>query len=204
MCAGYGLDLDFEAYREVYGLDFIKDLPVKTIIRPTDTASIIVLGDQEKLELRLAKWGFAQPPHCQSKLTLWNARDDRLLSAPTWRESFRSRRCIVPATAFFEHSGSKGQKTRHSFTPSHARAFSFAGLWQDDRFTIITTTPNATVAEYHDRMPVILKPQDVEVWLEPGAEVGELLWLCKPYLANRMRISKDFKPVANIRNSIPL
>jgi putative SOS response-associated peptidase YedK len=189
MCAGYGLELDVEAYREVYGLDFIKDLPLKTIIRPTDTASIIVLGDHEKLELRLSKWGFNQPANCKSKLTLWNARDDRLLSAPTWRESFRSRRCIVPATAFFEHSGPKGQKTRHAFSPSHARVFSFAGLWQDDRFTIITTTPNATVADYHDRMPVILKPRDVGVWLEPGAEVGELMWLCKPYLANRMAVT---------------
>jgi putative SOS response-associated peptidase YedK len=188
MCAGYGLELDFDAYREVFGLDFIKDLPLKTIIRPTDTASILVLGGQEKLELRLAKWGFAQPANCKSKLTLFNARDDRLLSAPTWRESFRSRRCIVPATAFFEHSGPKGKKTRHAFSPSHARVFNFAGLWQDDRFTIITTTPNATVANYHDRMPVILKPRDVEVWLEPDAELGELLWLCKPFISARISI----------------
>ena len=171
--------------RDIYGLEYIPDLP-DTMFRPTDTAPIIVKAD--KLEVRLAVWGFPQPKDTKPKLSLFNARDDRLLTAPMWREAFRVRRCVVPASEFHEFSGVKGAKTRHAFTPSHAPVFHFAGLWEANHFTIITTSANSTVSSYHDRMPVILKPRDLEVWLDPTASLEVLIWLCKPYAQDRLRV----------------
>ncbi len=190
MCGSYGNQLEVQAYRDLFGLKVIPDLPERTLFRPTDVAPIIT--NQTGLELRLARWGFSQPPNAGKKLALFNARDDKLVSSPTWREAFRSRRCVVPMSEFHEFSGVKGAKVRHAFQPSHARAFMVAGLWQDGHFSLITTHANSTVSSYHDRMPVILKPRDVEVWLEPGVAVGELLWLCKPFLANRISVSSMF------------
>jgi putative SOS response-associated peptidase YedK len=147
------------------------------------------------LELRLARWGFSTPARASRQLSLFNARDDKLEHSPLWRPAFQTRRCLIPVSAFFEWSGTKGAKVKHRVGLSSGRGFGMAGIWQTTadglEFTVVTTTPNEVVAGVHDRMPVIVKPRDYVDWLELGASEDLLRWLLRPYPAVKMRVEES-------------
>jgi putative SOS response-associated peptidase YedK len=184
MCGRLENTLTMADYQSLFNVTPLFDLEPLPDIRPTDRMPIILPGN-DKLELRLARWGFSAPAGASRKLSLFNARDDKLEYSPIWREGFYSRRCLVPASAFFEWSGAKGAKVKHRIGLSSGRGFGMAGIWQttDDglEFTVITTTPNEVVAELHDRMPVILKPRDYEHWLKREQDDSLLRCLIRPY-----------------------
>jgi putative SOS response-associated peptidase YedK len=184
MCGRLENTLTTTDYQSLFNVTPLFDFEPLPDIRPTDRVPIILLGN-DQLELRLARWGFSTPAGASRKLSLFNARDDKLEQSSIWREGFYSRRCLVPATAFFEWSGVKGAKVKHRIGLSSGRGFGMAGIWQttDDglEFTVITTTPNEVVAELHDRMPVIVKPRDYAYWLKREQDDSLLRYLIRPY-----------------------
>ena len=111
---------------------------------------------------------------------------------PVFREAMRRRRCLVPADGFYEWQklGTK-EKQPYCFAMIDDSTFAFAGLWERWRnpagefietCTILTTEPNSLVSDVHDRMPVIVKPEDYELWLDPGfADVAALADCLKPF-----------------------
>ena len=118
-----------------------------------------------------------------------NARAETVATAPSFRAAFKSRRCLVPVSGFFEWTGPKSARQPHYITMADGQIMTFAGLWETwhdkgaDRallsFTIITTAANAFMAKLHNRMPVILDPEDLGKWLDPSAVDGrELLKPC--------------------------
>ena len=92
-----------------------------------------------------------------------------------------SRRCLIPASAFFEFTGSKYPKTKHRFTLNGAPFLAIAGLWRDGEgnqppaFTMLTTSPGPDVAPYHDRQVVVLQPRQWADWLWLSRPEAELL-----------------------------
>jgi putative SOS response-associated peptidase YedK len=124
-----------------------------------------------------------------------NARAETLADKPTFRSAYRRRRCLIPADGFYEwqQSGS-GKGTKQPFyihRPGH-QPFAFAGLWEswtpshatgnsnESKFAlescaIVTTEANKTLSHLHERMPVILSPQDHEFWLDPSNQEPERL-----------------------------
>ena len=137
-----------------------------------------------------------------------NARSETAATLPAFQDAFRSRRCLVPADGFYEWQGRGSNKQPFCFEVNQGSLFAFAGLW--DRWqaasgewirscTILTTTPNAVTSPVHDRMPVILRPGDYDLWLDPGMTdpitVADLL---RPFEANAMRSY----PVSNRVNSV--
>lgn len=115
-----------------------------------------------------------------------NARAETVDSKPTFRDAFKKRRCLVPASGFYEwHKSEDGKtKTPYYFTAADGESpLMFAGLWETwdkmgqeiHSFTIITTEANETVAPYHDRMPVILPPDKYEEWLYPTKITKDIL-----------------------------
>lgn len=92
-----------------------------------------------------------------------------------------SQRCLVPASAFFEFTGSKYPKTKHRFTLNDAPFLAIAGLWRDGAgdeapaFTMLTTEPGPDVEPYHARQVVVLKPQDWAAWLYLSRPEEDLL-----------------------------
>lgn len=117
------------------------------------------------------------------KLATFNARVESCHNASTFREAFAKRRCIVPATAWYEWTGDKGSKLKHTFSRSDRGTLWFAGLW--DRvstpdagdftsFTILTGPSEGWLAEFHSRAPVILEPDDWATWLDPKADPSPL------------------------------
>lgn len=112
-----------------------------------------------------------------------NARTD-MLDSFMWRYSFEERRCLIPISEFAEAEGEKGAKTRTWFSLPGEPLFAVAGLWRDTdewglAYTMLMTEACIHVADVHDRMPVILKRDDWNDWLDGAPDDAKLL--CRPY-----------------------
>jgi putative SOS response-associated peptidase YedK len=132
-----------------------------------------------------------------------NARAEGIESKPSFKKPLRYQRCIIPASAFFEWKGNPGAKVKYRIARTDGELFGFAGLynvWRDPHdptggefttCTIITTQPNELVAPIHNRMPVILLPEDEDHWLAPDMSEPEAITsLLRPYPADLMMASR--------------
>lgn len=129
-----------------------------------------------------------------------NARTDKLGSS-FWKPSFETRRCLIPVSAFAEAEGPKGGKTRTWFAPADAPLFAIAGFWRDTSewgraYTMVMTEANETVRGVHNRMPVILAPEDWQAYL--SAEPRDAYALCAPY-GGAMLVDRTQEPWAGRR-----
>jgi putative SOS response-associated peptidase YedK len=121
-----------------------------------------------------------------------NAMSETAAEKPAFRDALRLRRCLIPADGFYEWQ-SMGSKQKQPFSIGMAddSLFAFAGLWECwsdpsgeilETCTILTTKPNALIADVHDRMPVILKPDHYDLWLDPNIKSPGLVADClKPF-----------------------
>lgn len=123
------------------------------------------------------------------KLATFNARSESVVKASTFREAFKNRRCIVPASAWYEWTGEKGAKVKHRFSRVDDNVIWFAGLWDHvttpdqgefSSFTILTASSAGILKEYHDRAPVILDESDWATWLNPDADPAGLYEAVRP------------------------
>ena len=120
---------------------------------------------------------------------LINARSETVTEKPSFRGAFARRRTLVPADGFFEWSRRGDSKRPFYFHMRDGEPFAIAGLWERwegeggplETCTLLTTEANELLASYHDRMPVILRPEDYEVWLDGGTSQPELTPLLRPY-----------------------
>jgi putative SOS response-associated peptidase YedK len=162
--------------------------------------------------LSLFRWGlvpwWAKDPKAGYKMI--NARAETVADKPAFRDPLHSRRCLIPADAFYEWATEGKTKSPYCFARADDSLFAFAGLW--DRWksaggepvfscSIVTTTANALVSGIHDRMPVILKPANYDLWLDPGftktAPVLDLLKPASPESMRRWRVSSRVNSVLN-------
>ncbi len=139
---------------------------------------------------------------------MMNARSETVAEKPAYRRLVNSRRCLVPADTVYEWQKSEDQKTK---TPMRIfmkteTPFAMAGLWEDWRdaegrplrsYTILTTAANRLLKSVHDRMPVIVRPEMIEAWLDPGVKLDALHGVFDPYPEENM----DVYPVSSEMNS---
>lgn len=154
------------------------------------------------------KWGlvpsWAKDPSMGARLI--NARSETVAEKPSFREAFKKRRCIIPADGFYEWQRTEGRKQPYFFQMRDGRPFGFAGLWERwegeggellDSCTILTTEANEALRPVHDRMPVILHPEEYSLWLEAGdRERATLRELLRPYPAEEI-VSYPVSPLVN-------
>jgi putative SOS response-associated peptidase YedK len=133
------------------------------------------------------RWGFLPPwaTSASHKPAPFNARSETVATSGLFKHAFRRNRCLVPAHGFYEWGDVDGKKNRYLFTPESGGPMAFAGIWSDWQgslrtCTILTTTPNASVAPVHDRMPVLLDPTGMAAWLDPSSDDATLQSLLKP------------------------
>ncbi len=172
-----------------------KNMKARYNIAPSQDAPVVFRDEENRLEL--FRWGLIPSWAKEASIgnRMINARGETVQTKPSFRKSFKRYRCLVPADSFYEWKLNPDGKTK---TPMRIRlkseeTFALAGLWdhwknKDETdgeeirtFTIITTEANPTLAPIHERMPVILKPEDEDLWLDPETEPEKLLKMLAPY-----------------------
>jgi putative SOS response-associated peptidase YedK len=152
------------------------DLKPRYNVAPSQKVPVVRLDKDGQRELAMLRWGlipsWASDPKIGYKMI--NARAETVATAPSFRAAFKKRRCLIPATGFYEwRKLEDGSKQPYLIGMRDGAPFAFAGLWERwdkgeapiETCTIITGEPNSLVAELHNRMPVILEPEDYEAWL---------------------------------------
>lgn len=131
-------------------------------IFPTNAAPVLLPSGQE-IAPRPMGWGF---PSFRGKGVIINARGETALDKPMFRKSLLERRCVVPTTGFYEWAK---DKTKYKFHLPGRDVLYLAGLWNsfqgEERFLVLTTAPNDTIINIHDRMPVLLTEDELTPWL---------------------------------------
>jgi putative SOS response-associated peptidase YedK len=191
------------------GFEQNEDWKPKYNIAPTNLIPVI-LHEAGERRVVLMRWGLV-PSWAREigKFSTFNARADGITAKPMFRGAWAAgRRCLIPASSFFEWR--KPDKQPFAIALGNKGAMAFAGLWDEwtpkggqplRSCTIITCAPNPLLAPLHDRMPVILGAEDWARWLgEEPAKLPDLLALLKPFPAERMTAWKVASAVGNVRN----
>ncbi|ALS27490.1 SOS response-associated peptidase [Paenibacillus cisolokensis] len=174
-----------------------------------------VISDGKRNRLGELKWGLIPPwaddPGIGSRMI--NARAETAADKPAFREALRRKRCLIPADGFYEWRKDGQGKQPMRIVMKDRSLFAMAGLYEtwlapDGRkistCTVLTTAPNALMADIHDRMPVILRPEDEAVWLDrANREPQRLRALLKPYPEELMEAYPVSAEVGNVRNDSP-
>lgn len=134
-------------------------------------------------------WGYPRFQESKGRAII-NARSETALDRPMFRKSVMERRCVFPTTGFFEWGpDSSGKKQKYRFNlPGESRALYLAGLWNDfageRRCVILTTAANESVRDIHDRMPLILKRDQLDAWVRSADTATQLLHTEPPALSH--------------------
>jgi len=148
-------------------------------IFPINSAPVL-LAEEQKMAPKPMTWGF---PSFKGKGGIINVRGETALDKPMFRRSLLERRCVVPTTGFYEWDK---RKTKYHFQLPGKNVLYLAGLWSafqgEERFVILTTTPNETIINVHDRMPVILTEAELEPWFHDTGMASAKLTALQPDL----------------------
>ncbi|WP_194774768.1 SOS response-associated peptidase [Pararhodonellum marinum] len=215
MCGRYSLAKSKIELEERFQAEHLEDFKPRYNIAPTQLLPVIT-SDSPK-GFSHFYWGIT-PEFARNKPVSYkfiNARAETVAEKASFKSAFRSRRCLVPADGFFEWK-QLGKKTKspNRFTLIDGGLFAFAGIWEEfenqegkinHTFLILTTSPNALVAEVHDRMPVILAKEDEKKWLDRYTSETELLNMMQTFpseLMNSYPVSPLVNQVANDHPSV--
>jgi putative SOS response-associated peptidase YedK len=212
MCGRYDNLIAREAYRLLFNPARLprSNFPPRYNIAPTDEIPIIRVDPRDgKRELVMVRWGLV-PWFSKEmpKIPHINARAETVHKTPLFREAFTKRRALIPATGYFEWQKRADGKQPYRFRREDLEPFAFAGLWEYAKIAdkpilsaaIIVGEPNPLAAAVHDRMPVILDPEDYDRWLDPDSSPEDLRALLKPYPADRMRAEAVNRAVNSVKN----
>jgi putative SOS response-associated peptidase YedK len=193
MCSRYTNPEDAELARHFKAKIVFKNETFKPVIYPGYQAPVILSPiDDRRVESRF--WGFIarfpgkREPEKMIEKIMQNAVSETIEEKRTFKSSWeKGQRCIIPAKYFMEP---KDKKWVSIYDPN-LPMLSIAGIWgktkfkgeDRDAFTMLTCEPNAFMESFHDRMPVILNPTDVDEWLSPDTPPDQAIKLCKPYKA---------------------
>jgi putative SOS response-associated peptidase YedK len=217
MCGRFTLTASPEQLAELFDLPEAPVLEPRYNIAPTQPVGVVRLNPQTKArEWELVQWGlvpsWAKDPGIGAQMI--NARAETVTEKPAFRSAFKRRRCLVPATGFYEWQKQEKRKQPYYITLREGRPFAIAGLWENwegpdgsalATCTLLTTEANELMAAFHNRMPVIVAPEDYAMWLGPGAEespqaLDQLHHLLRPYAAEAMAARPVSSFVSNARN----
>lgn len=209
MCARFTLRTDSFGLASLFGLDSAPHFQPRYNIAPTQVIAMVTAPEGER-RWDAASWGLV-PGWVKDLRTARrpvNARSETIATKPMFRHAFRRRRCLVPADGYFEWQDRGRTKQPFYFHRPDDSPFAFAGIYEDHAefgrtCAIITSEPNAQVAEVHDRMPVILEPRDFEAWLDPSHEDLNLLQSFLVPSGEYLDVYAVDRLVGNPRNDFP-
>lgn len=185
-------------------------------VAPTQMVMTCRSDDHGQRNLLPMRWGLVPSwsKDDKSAARMINARSETVSQRPAFRSALERRRCLVPASGFFEWKREGKHRLPYYFSLRTGEPFAFAGLWEvwrrpdrDDPLiscTILTTEANSLVGPVHGRMPVILQPDSFEAWLDVKAQPpSAILPLTRPLAAREMQAYPVSTLVNNARNNEP-
>ncbi len=218
MCGRFALIESLRAMQNVFGYPIdaeyirrILDLSNRYNIAPTQPIAVVDAGLDGVRHVRLVRWGLIPgwTKDAKTQSLLFNARSETAAEKPSFRTAMRHRRCLVPASGFYEWRRMGTVKTPYYIRPRDGSIMAFAGLsetWlgpdgsEIDTGAILTTSANKLMAMLHDRMPVILDPKDWDEWLDCGnnrpRDVAHLLTPVQDDLLEAIPVSERVNSVS--------
>jgi putative SOS response-associated peptidase YedK len=200
MCGRFTLTTESIVITERFDVPF-KDIEwqLRYNIAPSQSCLTVIMKNNQR-ELISMSWGLI--PHWEkdkkSSYQMINARVETVKNKTSFRELFKSRRCLVPADGFYEWKKNVAKKIPYRIALRSSKLFSFAGLrdeWHGENgeeiksFTILTSDSNALISKLHHRMPIILKKENEALWLDPNLQNEAILdELLQPYSVNEMTL----------------
>jgi putative SOS response-associated peptidase YedK len=210
MCGRYTYLLSWQEIRDLYGLTAVEgnggggddggaaadkpppDFKKRYNLPPTERAPVVRVKNAKR-ELVMLRWGWGKPSWSPNREWI-NARAEGIESSRNYADSFRSRRCLVPVSGYYEwRKMPSGRRAPHWIGMADRAPFALAGIWREigdpktgelmDAYLVITCAPNELMAQVHDRMPLIIDPADYDRWLSADPAPLDLL---KPYPAAKM------------------
>lgn len=220
MCGLYSFRRSPEEVRSLFSGLETPGFPPRDYVAPASPVPIVRMV-HGKRQFALVRWGLI--PSWVKEVTpgrpLINARAETVLEKASFRNAMKRRRCLMPADGFYEWKGDvPGKKQAYHVHRQDNGLFAFAGLWEQwmgadgseiDSAVLITTTPNATLAPIHNRMPAVIAPQDFDTWLDAeridAKEAHRLLqpanddyFVAEPVTLARPRSTVVAKPVPDL------
>jgi len=208
MCGRFQLSVKGKHISERFNVEVFDEM-YKPCYNCAPSQNLAVITNADRTKLNFYRWGlipfWANDPKIGYRLI--NARAESLSEKPAFKHAFRKRRCLIPANGFYEWKKDR-DKTPYRVFLKNDELFAMAGIWETWKdaegkpvysFSIITTKANPLVEKIHDRMPVILRPQDEEAWLKEKDE-NTLKKLLVPFDSSEMEaypVSKKVNSPAN-------
>ena len=204
MCGRFSLQTPEDKIREAFNLQVGMQLNLSPRYNIAPSQDIPIIRDTEEgHELTLAKWGLI--PHWskepQTKYSTINARIETVAEKPTYRTSFKSKRCLIPADGFYEWKNINGRKIPHFIHMRKGGVFAFAGIWDRwegegetlDSCSIIVMPSNEVMRPIHVRMPAIVAPAHYDLWLDPRVtEKDEIMGLLNSAPSGSLKFYSEY------------
>lgn len=214
MCGRFALFVPIEQLVEEYALSHLPAFDAHYNLAPTQNVVAIRLSAEGERRASLLRWGlvphWAKDPSIGNRMI--NARGETLGEKPAYRDAFKRRRCIVPASGFYEWGPSSAGKWPRFIHAKDGALLSLAGLWERwrgadgeplDTCTIVTVPASATVAALHDRMPLCLPRAAYAAWLDRDTPPETCRELVASTAAPALELTPVSKTVNNPRNDDP-
>ena len=200
MCGRFGLTRLEALSLERFGITELPPLVPRYNIPPS--SDILVVRERKAVTgAEMIRWGlvpsWAKDPSIGNRMA--NVRSDTALEKSSFRAAMQKRRCLIPADVFFEWQDVPGQKRRKPYAVAFrdGEIFALGGLWEAWRAkesgewlitcAILTTEPNELLEPIHDRMPVIIQPDQYRAWLDGSTTMDDVRRLVAPYSSDEMR-----------------
>lgn len=209
MCGRYALHAHPEVVALQFGLAQAPAFEPRYNIAPSAEVLVVRQAADRAPQAARVRWGlvprWARDPSIGARMN--NARAETLAEKPSFRDAYRKRRCLVPASGFYEWKAEDGRKQPYYIHPARGELFAFAALWERwegaggplESCAIVTTEANEPMRAVHERMPVIVARTDYGRWLDcrAGGEVRALLGPCP---AAEIALHRVSRAVSNARN----
>ena len=220
MCGRFFRDVSWATLREWYDLFAVAAPNLEPRYNITPTQDVLIIGKARdpqggyRNEIRMAHWGLVPSWAKDASLAgrMINARGETVAEKPAYRAAFKRRRCLVPADGFYEWQKTETGKQPWVIRHKGGHPMTFAGLWEENEeldlrsVTIVTIAANDFMKPLHHRMPVLLGPDDYDLWMSYDSDMADVQALIHPYEGDDLEVypvSRQVnKPVNDDRSNL--
>lgn len=208
MCGRYSLHISADDLESFFEAEF-EGSPYPPNYNVTPQTKMPVITNEDPRLFQFITWGL-HPVWLKVKTGIINIRSEAVQTKPFFKKLFEAKRCLIPATGFYEWKKESGKKIPYYFTLKDTPVFSFGGIWFERKitnneterfFAILTTEANDILSPIHNRMPVILSHRDEKEWLNDDTPITTLAHLMSPFDAKRMQFTQVSTKVNNPKNN---